>query len=308
MAAGLLRLSCSQPNRADWLLTVAALAISAVVGCTRWYADNSTRAAIFNATAAGFLTISGVGIMRDFFTDWLTGRLGIIASLFAATVLSALVTVEMVLPTYSLIEARTAFFLLIICHFSLALFVLVLVNERAEAQLRKLANTDALTGIPSRQRFLSHLPAVLRTGDTYFMIDIDHFKSVNDSHGHETGDAVLVGVAQTIAAVAGKEVALGRLGGEEFGLFLRGQTEGTACAKADEIRRSIKRLAFTVAGDTITTSVSVGVALWDGVGALKELRDQADQALYVSKAQGRDRVELYVASERRELRSIGEKT
>ncbi|WP_337271208.1 GGDEF domain-containing protein [Oryzifoliimicrobium ureilyticus] len=307
MAAGLLRLSSRQPKQADWLLIMAALAISAVVGCTRWYADNSTRAAIFNATAAGFLTVSGVGIARDFFTEGLTGRLGIIASISAAAAFSALVTVEMVFPAFSLIEARSAFFLLIICHFSLALFVLVLVHERAEALLLTLANTDALTGIPNRQRFLSHLPTVLRKGDTYVMIDIDHFKSVNDRHGHETGDAVLIGVAQTIAAVAGKEVALGRLGGEEFGLFLGGQTEATAYTKADEIRRAIKKLAFTVAGDTISTSVSVGVALWDGVGALKELRAQADQALYLSKAQGRDRVELY-ASEQKELRSIGEKT
>ncbi|UJW77138.1 GGDEF domain-containing protein (plasmid) [Rhizobium sp. SL42] len=198
-------------------------------------------------------------------------------------------------PThYGLIAPRYAFFLLIICHFSLALFVLVLVQERAEARLRHLANTDSLTGIPNRQRFFASLPAAPRQGDAFVMIDIDHFKSVNDRYGHETGDAVLVGVAQAIAAAAGKETSLGRLGGEEFGLFLSNQTEETVFAKADKVRRAVKALAFSFSASTIRPSVSIGVALWEGVGDLKACRDRADQALYLSKARGRDRVELHV--------------
>lgn len=296
MAMGLLQLSCRQQKRSDWLLLAAALILSAAVGGMRWYADNPTRAAIFNAAAAAFLTASGASVLRDFFADRLPARWGLLASLLAATVFSVLVTVGMVFPDYGPIAPRYAFFLLIICHFSLALFVLVLVQERVEAQLRHLANTDSLTGIPNRQRFFASLPRIPGLGHAFIMIDIDYFKSINDSYGHETGDVVLAGVARAIAVVAGKETSYGRLGGEEFGLFLSNQTEETALAKADEIRRGINTLAFSAGAAIVRPSASVGVALWDGVGDLKDLRNQADQALYQSKARGRDRIELYVAT------------
>lgn len=293
MVTGLLRLSCRQRKPSDWFLVASALILSAAVGGMHWYQVNQTRAAIFNVAAAAFLAASGARILKDFFVDRLPARFGLLASLSAATGFSALVVVGMIFPHQAPIEPRYAFFLLIICHFSLALFVVVLVQERAEAQLRHLANTDALTGIPNRQRFFASLPAAPREGDAFIMIDIDHFKSVNDRYGHEAGDIVLVGVAQAVAGVAGKEMSLGRLGGEEFGLFLNNQTEETVSAGADEIRRAVNALSFSFGAATLTPSVSVGVALWKGAEDLKELRDQADQALYLAKRGGRDRVELY---------------
>ncbi|WP_037172589.1 GGDEF domain-containing protein [Rhizobium sp. Pop5] len=296
MAMGLLRLSCRQRKWSDWILVAAALILSAIVGGMHWYEYNPARAAIFNAAAAAFLTTSGTRIVKDFFADRLPARLGLLASLSAATAFSALVVVGMIFPDHAPIEPRYAFFLLIICHFSLALFVVVLVQERAESQLRHLANTDALTGIPNRQRFLASLPGAPRNGDAFIMIDIDHFKSVNDLYGHETGDVVLVGVAQAIAAIAGKGMSLGRLGGEEFALFLGNQTEETAFAKAEEVRRAVKALVFSAGTTVISPGVSVGVALWKGAGDLQKLRDQADQALYCAKRGGRDRVQLYVHS------------
>lgn len=303
MATGLLQLSCRQRKQSHWAPITAALVLSATVWEMHWYAENSTRAAIFNAAAAAFLTVSGARVLRDFFTDQLPARLGLLASLFSATTFSGLVTVGMISPDYGLIAPRYAFFLLIICHFSLALFVLVLVQERAEARLKHLANTDPLTGIPNRQCFFASLPAVPRKGDAFVMIDIDHFKSVNDCYGHKTGDVVLVGVAQAIAVVAGKET-LGRLGGEEFGLFLRNQTEVSVVEKADEVRLAVKALAFSSGESTIRPGVSVGVALWKGVGDLNLLRDQADQVLYLAKRNGRDRVELYVGSKAEDERPV----
>ncbi|WP_253958407.1 GGDEF domain-containing protein [Rhizobium sp. WYJ-E13] len=293
MATGLLQLSCRQRKWSDWIQVAVALILSAAVGGMHWYAYGPTRAAIFNAAAAAFLAASAARILKDFFADRLPARLGLLASLSAATGFSGLVVVGMIFPAHAPIDPRYAFFLLIICHFSLALFVIVLVQERAEAQLRHLANTDALTGIPNRQRFFASLPGAPREGDAFIMIDIDHFKSVNDRYGHETGDIVLVGVAQAIAAVAGKGMSLGRLGGEEFALFLRNETEETAFAKADEVRRAVKALVFSAGTAAISPSVSVGVALLRGAGDLQKLRDRADQALYVAKRGGRDRVEFY---------------
>ncbi|MBX5010529.1 GGDEF domain-containing protein (plasmid) [Rhizobium lentis] len=295
MAVGTIRLSGRRRELSDWLLVTAALALSIVVGMTHLYLDNQSRAAIFNANASIFLFISAGAISVDFFGDRLPGRIGLAASLMAAMMFSALVVLGVAFPEYGPIAPRNAFFMLIICHFSVALFVVVLVQERAEAKLSRLANTDALTGIPNRQNFLACLPRQLRQGDGFIMMDIDHFKSVNDRHGHEIGDAVLVGVAQTIAAAAGRELLLARLGGEEFALFLRDQTEETLVATADQIRRKIKTLAFDVGAGTVTPTVSAGVALWSDECDATKLRDRADQALYRAKRAGRDRVETYAA-------------
>lgn len=293
MAAGLVRLSVRRKKPSDWMMVAAAAILSAVVGGMHWYADNQTRAAIFNANAAVFLLVSSAVVFRDFFRDRLPARLGLLGSLTAAMGFSTLVVIGMVFPHYGPIEARYAFFMLIICHFSVALFVVVLVQERAEAQLKRLANTDALTGIPNRQHFLASLPKQLREGDAFIMIDIDHFKTVNDRYGHEKGDEVLVGVAQAIATIAAGKLSFGRLGGEEFVLFLRAQTEETLFATADQIRRQVNTLAFASGSETIAPSVSAGVALWSGDCNAQTLRDQADQALYLAKRGGRDRVEVY---------------
>lgn len=293
MTTGLIQLSRRGRKRSDCLLVGFALILSVVVGFMHWYADNQTRAAIFNANTAAFLGISCVVILRDFFLDRLPARLGLLASLAAAMGFSTLVTVGMIFPQYGPVEPRYAFFMLIICHFSVALFVVVLVQERAETQLRRLANTDALTGIPNRQHFLASLPSELRDGDAFIMIDIDHFKSINDRYGHETGDVVLVGVAQAIANTAGRNVTFGRLGGEEFALFLRGQTEDAAAAEADQIRIAVNGLAFASGAETIVPTVSAGVAIWRGDCDAQKLRDRADQALYLAKRGGRDRVEIY---------------
>jgi len=293
MAMGLVQLSGRRRKRTDCLLLVVALSLSVAVGCMHWYADNQTRAAIFNANTAAFLGVSCAVILRDFFLDRLPARWGLLASLAAAMSFSTLVAVGMIFPQYGPVEPRYAFFMLIICHFSVALFVVVLVQERAETQLRRLANTDALTGIPNRQHFLASLPNEFKEGDAFIMIDIDHFKSVNDRYGHETGDVVLVGVAQAIASAAGRKVTFGRLGGEEFALFLHDQTGETAVAKAEQIRRTVNALAFASGTETIVPSVSAGVAVWRGDCNAQKLRDRADQALYLAKRGGRDRVELY---------------
>ncbi|WNJ88668.1 GGDEF domain-containing protein [Bosea sp. 685] len=304
MAMGLLRLSSRQRKPSGWLLLAIALSLSAIVGGMHWHADNQARAAIFNANTAAFLGFSCFVVLRDFFPERLPARLGLLASLAAAMVFSTLVVIKIIAPQYGPIEARYAFFMLIICHFSIALFVIVLVQERAEAQLKHLANTDALTGIPNRQHFLASIPNQLRTGDAFIMIDIDHFKGVNDRYGHEAGDVVLVGVAQAIAAVAGRGCMIGRLGGEEFALFLRDQTEATAFAMAEQIRRAVNALGFASGKETITPSVSAGVALWRGDCSAQKLRDWADQALYLAKRGGRDRVELHANLPSTEKRSF----
>lgn len=297
MTMGLLRLSGNRQKNKDWLLVLGAVIMFTVVGSMHWYVESQTRAAIFNANVAVFLGLSCVVILKDFPLDGLSARWGLLASFAAAMSFSILIAVTMTFPQYELIEPRYAFFMLIFCHFSISLFVVVLVQERMQAQLERLANTDALTGIPNRQHFLASLPRELQPGDAFIMLDIDHFKSVNDRFGHETGDLVLVSVAKTIAAAVDGKMALGRLGGEEFAVFLRDQSEETAIAVGDQIRRSVNALKISTGSGIITQSVSAGVAVWDGECNKQKLRDLADQALYLAKRNGRNRVELYVSSE-----------
>jgi len=302
-AMGISRLSYRRRNKTYWFVVSAALALSVLMWVTGWYAINETRAAIFNTAAAGFLALACAQLMRDFRIDRLPARYFLLASLVAAICFCVLIVQAMIFPLYTVTDPRNAFFMLIICHFSAALFVVVLVQERSEAQLRRLANTDALTGIPNRQYFIGRMPDDMGAGDAFIMVDIDHFKKINDRFGHETGDAVLIGVAQAIACIAKCDIAFGRLGGEEFGLFLNNSSHATAMRVSSQICHDVTSLRFGDADAPITTSVSVGVAVSPGQISAKTLRDRADQALYRAKGLGRNRVEIYTPER---IRSVEE--
>lgn len=293
MAVGLFGLSRRQNSLRDWwpLLLPVVLTLSAVI--TPWYLNNGLRASVFNGSAAVLLALSGFVIARDFFHERLTARLGLSASIWVATSLSVLVVVGFVFPNDAPLPPRYAFFLLIICHFAVALFVLVLVQERAEEKLTRLANTDMLTGIPNRQHFFNSLPKSLGPGDAFVLIDIDFFKRVNDMYGHDKGDVVLINVARTIAQNVPPSCVFGRLGGEEFSLFLRGQTQSSAFAHAERIREAVSAVSLFFEGNQVTPSVSAGVALWEAGLTDQDVQKRADQALYLAKNNGRNRVELF---------------
>lgn len=293
MTVGMLQLSRRGHVRAQWLILLSALIVSAMVGWGRLYEANASRAAIFNFAATVALLVPAIEVVREFFVDGISARLGLFASLASAALFSLLVAIGMTFPHVQMIAPSYAFFLLIMCHFSITLFAIVLVQERAEARLRRFANTDALTGIPNRQHFLAALPAALRAGDAVVLLDVDHFKAINDRFGHETGDAVLIGIAQAIATVVGSGISFGRIGGEEFAVFLSDQTADTARQLAEQIRLAVKTLSFARGEAVITTSISAGVALWSGGENAASLRDQADQALYAAKRDGRDCVRVY---------------
>ncbi|MGO8023899.1 GGDEF domain-containing protein [Rhizobium leguminosarum] len=293
MTVGLFGLSRRQNSLRDWwpLLLPVILMLSAAI--TPWYLNNGLRASVFNGNATILLAVSGFVIARDFFHERLTARLGLSASIWVATSLSALVVFGFIFPNDAPLPPRYAFFLLIICHFAVALFVLVLVQERAAEKLIRLANTDMLTGIPNRQHFFNSLPKILGPGDAFVLIDIDFFKRVNDMYGHDKGDVVLINVARTIARSAPSSCVLGRLGGEEFSLFFRGQTAASAFALAEQVREAVHALSLVFEGNQVTPSVSAGVALWEAGLTEQDVQKRADQALYIAKNKGRNRVELF---------------
>nr|WP_166640574.1 GGDEF domain-containing protein [Amycolatopsis sp. SID8362] len=166
-------------------------------------------------------------------------------------------------------------------------------------QLEVAAHRDEKTGLYNTSGWHAlaerTLAATARQRSTFglLMLDLDHFKQVNDTYGHLAGDAVLRAVAQAIiSAVRGRGDAVGRFGGEEFVVLLPGISEPDIGAVAERIRRAVSTLTVPVGQLSITgQSVSIGSAVYPRAGtSLQRLLDAADTALYHAKATGRNKV------------------
>jgi diguanylate cyclase (GGDEF)-like protein len=161
--------------------------------------------------------------------------------------------------------------------------------------LRFQATTDPLTGLNNRLQFNQALAAEILRSDRYAMpfsvilFDVDHFKRVNDTRGHQTGDRVLVELARIASDRVRSTDSLARWGGEEFVVLLPNTDGAAACQVADKLRTAIAQTAFEGVGPT---TCSFGVAQYWGGDSAEELLARADGALYCAKLNGRDRVEL----------------
>jgi len=170
--------------------------------------------------------------------------------------------------------------------------------ERIES-LTKKATTDGLTGLSNRKAFLERLAVDLSRLDGrhpcgVVMLDIDHFKGVNDTYGHPFGDVVLRGVASVLGKGVRKGDTAGRYGGEEFVLYLHMADTDRAREGAERFRRMIRQIRFAHEGKEIGVTASFGVACAPHHGkGVEELLNHADEALYLSKQRGRDRVTVY---------------
>lgn len=160
-----------------------------------------------------------------------------------------------------------------------------------QQQVIRQANTDFLTGLQNRRAFFESAAALCRAAEkddklSAILFDIDHFKVVNDSYGHEMGDAVLSGLgAQLMASGA----VAGRLGGEEFGVLIPCDLIA-ALARAEELRQCVRNLIFPGPNEIVKVTCSFGVAEWKAGDDIDGLLRRADLALYQSKDAGRDRV------------------
>jgi len=164
--------------------------------------------------------------------------------------------------------------------------------------LEKSSRTDELTQIPNRRGILETLTAELATSDRHalplavLMADIDHFKSINDTHGHAAGDAALRVVSRTLGEALREGDSVGRLGGEEF-LVLLPMLEGDrAEAAAERLRRRIEQTRAPFEGREIPLSISIGVGCRRQGDSVDSLLARADAALYAAKGAGRNRVAM----------------
>jgi two-component system cell cycle response regulator len=167
-------------------------------------------------------------------------------------------------------------------------------------KLQELSNTDALTGLRNRRFFEQVFPTMFEQARRYWrplslaMVDIDHFKAVNDAYGHAAGDTVLKKVAGSIAACTRKSDVVARIGGEEFAIVLPETPLFESLKVAEKIRANVAALETKFEGVTIRAHCSIGVA---NVPSSRFARQElmvaaADNALYEAKRNGRNRVEM----------------
>lgn len=171
-------------------------------------------------------------------------------------------------------------------------------NQRDKYEL--LSRTDALTGLCNRRTFTETLNARVReaqwldgAGVSLALLDIDHFKSINDRHGHVIGDEVLRHLARRLeAAFDGDEVMVARTGGEEFGLILRDVDEVEAMIRVEAFREALHARPIVCAGIEVPVTVSIGVGRFDADRHRDDdgLYGAVDVAMYAAKQQGRNRV------------------
>jgi diguanylate cyclase (GGDEF)-like protein len=159
-------------------------------------------------------------------------------------------------------------------------------------RLEHLSMVDPLTGLGNRRAFDEaveiEFARARRSGGgvSLILLDVDHFKSFNDRHGHQAGDEALVEVARVLSGAARSEDRACRIGGEEFALLLSGAHDGSAATVAERVRRGVEGRHLPYGRLT----VSLGVATCGGDGDPAQLMAAADERLYAAKAQGRNRV------------------
>lgn len=186
-----------------------------------------------------------------------------------------------------------ALLLVIVASIGLLLFRV----KRSQLRFKRMSSMDGLTGILNHQHFMSEAERMLHAQEKklgsacLISIDLDHFKQVNDTHGHAMGDIVLQHTVAVLQEHLRSSDVFGRLGGEEFGILLAGCSTTQAVVTAQQLRSAIESSPVEDDGRVVTLSVSVGVASSDRCGfALSRLCREADKALYRAKHAGRNRV------------------
>lgn len=233
---------------------------------------------IYLATAAGTVFCIGAALLVDSFN---------FGSMSPDRLMRAIL-VDIFLPT--------ALAGPLIWFFMSKLRALAIAHER----LAIFASTDPLTGVLNRSALTARIEQQLAAPPTdgipvrgaLLILDADNFKSINDTHGHEQGDVALKLITEATRSVLRNTDLLGRIGGEEFCVFLPGASQFTADAVGERIRHAVSVVPFNPAGNRHRLSVSIGGAVFDRPLPLSDLLRIADQQLYFAKQNGRDRVSI----------------
>lgn len=170
-------------------------------------------------------------------------------------------------------------------------------RKKHELELARLATTDPLTGLPNRRSFMEQLNTTYeaastdpKNGSVVMILDLDHFKRVNDTYGHDIGDIVLQHIAQEMTRALRDRDVPGRLGGEEFAILLPHTSLEDGLKIAERVRHNIEHATIDARGHQRQVTISIGVAIVSALHTPDVALNHADQALYLAKSSGRNRV------------------
>ncbi|MBA5606928.1 sensor domain-containing diguanylate cyclase [Duganella sp. FT3S] len=210
------------------------------------------------------------------------------------------------LGPFHVVDTVQARFMLLSYLFSTTVVVLGMALQRHDLELETrarqdwqfLANHDALTGLSNRLSFMpmleNEIERARRNGRAFAVatLDIDHFKRINDTYGHQVGDKVLVAVAGRLRAALRTVDMVARMGGEEFAICFPDTPAGEALLAMERLRTGVGQLRVAAGGQQVTVTISGGMAVWrpDQPCGVDQLLDRADQCLYRAKREGRDRI------------------
>jgi diguanylate cyclase (GGDEF)-like protein len=292
------------------------VALIALVALTEWFVPRPDGRYLQAVVNYGVLALLYANVARDMYVHarwnlrwrWaplLAVPVSLGALICALRALRALIdpaSVEAVMTTDSALNLRTAFFavaLTITWHATLVgLVVARLVNE-----LQRLSRHDVLTGLLNRRAMEEALESELersrRTREPFavMMLDLDHFKRINDQHGHPVGDLALKHVAKVLTSAMRKGDSVARFGGEEFIVLMPGTRLNDAEPLAEKLRGVLEASPLTHSAGAVNLSVSVGVAQWrHAADDASRVLSRADAALFQAKVQGRNCVVAEIES------------
>ncbi len=199
----------------------------------------------------------------------------------AGLISSALVPIVIGMPVIFFIEGQSI-------KLKNAVLTLDLMREEAEERAKR----DSMTGLYNHQHFMEKIHKGGRRDDgSLIILDIDHFKHINDSYGHQRGDEALIHVVNAVRKAVRAHDVVGRIGGEEFAVFLLDASKEEAKMVASRIRQSVEKIDFSPEdGIKAPLTVSVGVAMKDEVDNVVGAMKLADMRMYKAKETGRNRV------------------
>ncbi|HWU60787.1 MAG TPA: GGDEF domain-containing protein [Ensifer sp.] len=271
-AAVLVRLVSGGRDDGMYLIYFGA-SFNLIVGARAVWAGSGAAEMRFGRAAAMLLAVYAAGCLI----------VGLLAFAFPVEIVDGL-------PESTWLELSTVpLFVLNLASFIMTLIVKL---ERATERQRHLATHDALTGALNRRAFYEAWGSQIGRGGVLALLDIDHFKSVNDTHGHLAGDVALKTFAAAVTDGLPHGAMFGRLGGEEFGVLFPAGEPRQAWQVLEDLRRSVgSKVVQSCEGRSFKVTFSAGFVAFDGsAGDVNRTFAAADRALYVAKTSGRDRI------------------
>lgn len=222
--------------------------------------------------------------------SWLGALLNGIIFLILINILNFVITVGIRQVSYGFLAdfVSTTFVAL---PFTALIMASLFHQRELQEKLTLLATTDMLTGLPNRRAFIARTTAATESGQNgaLLLLDADHFKLINDTWGHAVGDVCLTAIAERLRRTLRPDDIVGRLGGEEFSIFLPGATLSQATLIGERLCHTIA-VEAEGAGRDVRVTMSIGATFGENSTPLEKLMAQADHALYRAKAEGRARM------------------